>query len=138
MAYSLIEKLTNFLMPEEEFQQPNKTVNAAVSRAQLTVHSPSELKMLVTAPHSYQDALLAADKLKADYAVVVNLQSVSPEIQQSISDFLNGICYVTGGAVERIADSILLYVPLQVDVCKELYAYSVPTYIKSSDNKVSL
>lgn len=135
MAHSLIDKITNFLMPVDEFQQPEESTPAG-NKVEFTVHSPAELKVLVKIPRQYQDALVCADRLKANHAVIVNLQLLDARLQQSVSDFLNGVCYVTGGSVEKVSDFILIYVPAKVEVSKELYAYSVPTYIKARTDKV--
>lgn len=43
---------------------------------------------------------------------------------------MNGVCYVLSGNVQRIADSVFIYTPPNVDIDKELYAYSVPAYVK--------
>ena len=143
MAGGLIDKLTNFLMPMDEVPEQNEKerepeVNElAALRARkathLTVHTQDQsvLRLLVATPQCYEDAQLYADRLKARAALVINFECVEPAVQRSIIDFLNGVCYVTNGNVQRVSDTILVYAPDQVDISKELFAYSVPTYSKA-------
>ncbi|HEY3425796.1 MAG TPA: cell division protein SepF [Negativicutes bacterium] len=134
MAIGLIDKLTNFLMPVEDVEIQESVVNSRKT-AHLRVHSHAvaDLKMLIASPYTYDAVQLYAEHLKANVAIVVNFENVAEEQHQSINDFLTGVCYVIGGSVERITDSVLLYSPAQVDISKELYAYSVPTYVKQKN-----
>jgi cell division inhibitor SepF len=130
MTGGLIHKLTNFLMPIEEAESQVAKVRQA--RPNLTVHSNAggELKMFIAVPRSFDDAKMIADRLKAKEAIIVNYEQVDQATQQRIGDFLNGVCYILSGAVQRITDNSMIYVPENVDINKELYAYSIPTYIK--------
>lgn len=140
MAVGLINKLTNFLMPmdditEKEEKEPeiNELANLRAKKAtHLKVHvqDQSTLRVLVATPERYDDALVYADQLKARAALVINFENVQPSVQRSIIDFLNGVCYVINGNVQRVSDTILVYTPDQVDINKELFAYSVPAYSK--------
>lgn len=133
MAIGLIDKLTNFLMPiEEEQQQAVVAEGTAVQdrKAQLRVHSQAALRVYVAAPGCFDDVKNYADYLKSNVAVVVNFDNVDPATQERIGDFLNGILYVINGNAQRISDTVHMYLPAHVDVNKELYAYSIPTYIR--------
>lgn len=130
MTGGLIHKLTNFLMPIEETEvQASENL---LARPNLTVHSnaATDLKLFIATPKSFDDAKILADRLKAKEAIIVNYEHVDQATQQRIGDFLNGVCYILIGAVQRISDHSILYVPEHVDINKELYAYSIPTYIK--------
>ena len=99
----------------------------------LKVHSSdqSALKVLVATPQRYDDAPLYADYLKANAVVLINFEAVDAMVQRSMIDFLNGVCYVINGNVQRVSDTILVYTPDRVDINKELFAYSVPAYSKA-------
>lgn len=126
MAPGLIDKLTNFLMPVEEETQPVEALPAGDRRAQLRVHSqnPAALKVFVASPAEYDDVKLCADYLKANVAVLVNYADVDSAVQQRIGDFLSGLIVVTGGASQRVSDTVVIYVPPHVDINKEMYAFS--------------
>ncbi|MDT8900559.1 cell division protein SepF [Anaeroselena agilis] len=131
MASGLIDKLTNFLMPVEEETQPAEAPPVAGERrAQLRVHSPAALKVFIASPVEFDDVKLCADYLKANVAVLINLEAVDDAVKQRIGDFLDGLLVITGGASQRVSDSVFVYVPANVDINKEMYAYSVPTYVK--------
>ena len=139
MALGLIDKLTNFLMPIEEVadigrEQVVSELSAAQSRktVNLRVHTQETagLKVLIAAPTQYEDVTIYADNLKARVSVVVNFEHVDGDLQRAIVDFLNGVCYIIKGNVQRVSDEILMYVPENVDISKELYAFSIPTYTK--------
>ncbi len=137
MALSMIDKLTNYLMPMEEVQEKEKPVAHTPAPqgskvVNLSVHSnqSAKLKVLIVSVAKQDDVRNYADHLKANIAVVINLTSVDGITQQSIKDFMNGVCYVLSGNVQNVAESVLLYTPFGVDIEKELYAYSVPPYVK--------
>jgi len=132
-----MDKLTNFLMPvDEEEAQPAETPAAGEQRrAQLKVHSPAALKVFVTSPIEFDDVRLCADYLKANFAVMINYEDTDAVTQQRIGDFLDGLVVITAGCSQRISDNVVLYVPSHVDINKELYAFSVPTYVKRQDRK---
>ena len=145
MALGLIDKLTNFLMPIEEVVEGEKeqaVTELSAVRARKTVNlrvhtqeTASGFKVLVASPVHYEDVQVYADNLKAKVAVVLNFEQVDEETQRAMVDFLNGVCYVINGNVQRISDSILMYAPEMVDISKELYAFSIPTYVKTDNVK---
>ncbi len=135
MGLSLIDKLTNYLMPLEEVATQGNGVSemdAARARRSMNLHIHSSesnfLKMVVASPVTYDDVCIYANHLKENVAVIINFTNVEIDMQQAIKDFMNGVCYVVAGNVQRIADSVFIYTPGHVDIEKELYAYSVPAY----------
>lgn len=137
MALSMIDKLTNYLMPTEGVAQKEKPVVKAdvVQESKvvsLSVHSnqSAKLKVLIVSVAKYDDVRKYADHLKANIAVVINLANVDVNVQHAIKDFMNGVCYVLAGNVQKVAESVFMYTPVDVDMEKELYAYSVPAYVK--------
>lgn len=137
MGLRLIDKLTNYLMPLEEVATQGKTVSeldTARTRksVNLQVHSnePTSLQVVVASPATYDDVCVYANHLKENMAVVINFTGIDIEMQHAIKDFMNGVCYIVDGNVQRIDDSVFLYAPGYVDIEKELYAYSVPAYTK--------
>ena len=137
MGLSMLDKLTNYLMPMEKVAQKEEPVaeihdNHGRKPVNLYVHTnqSAALKVLIVSPAKLDDMHMYADHLKANITVVINLTSIEMDMQNTIKDFMNGVCYVLDGNVQRIADSIFIYTPFNVDIDKELYAYSVPTYVK--------
>ena len=144
MAVGLIDKLTNFLMPMDDVPEKNVKEEAKeaevnelaalrAKKAHLKVHSSdhSVIRVLVATPQSYDDAPLYADHLKDNTVVLINFTAVDAAVQRSMIDFLNGVCYVINGNVQRVSETILVYTPERVDISKELFAYWVPAYSKA-------
>ncbi len=134
MAFGLIDKLTNFLMPiEDETEIEDSKPVSTVKTSRLRLHTtpqPGEMKIVVAVPTAYEDVRIYAEHLKANVSVIVNFQRLDETTRRCVGDFLNGVCYVIAGSVQRISESILIYVPGFVEVKKELYSYSIPTYVK--------
>lgn len=142
MALGLMDKLANFLIPlEEEMAAPEKLETSAAKevpvleterRPKLKVHSQptGNFKVFVDLPTSFDDVQQYADNLKSNVAVIVNYQQVDAATQQRMSDFLNGVCYVLGGSVQRISEQVMLYTYAAIEVDKKIFAYSVPTYVR--------
>ena len=142
MAVGFIEKLTNFFMPVEEMvpvensvsrgTDPKDLLTDAERRAGLRLHTvgTSSFKVFVHAPASFDDVKSYADYLRVGVAVIINYQQMDASIQQKMSDFLNGVCYILDGAVQRISDQVIIYAPTGVTIDKELCSLPIPTYIK--------
>jgi cell division inhibitor SepF len=132
MPSSLIDKFTNFFMPEEEHMQQEAIVTSTKA-PHLKLHAPAEFKMCVSLPCTRNDILACADSLKAKKIVIVNMGQVRDHLEQPMIDFLSGVCYVLGGSVQNISAEVLIFVPAGVEIDKEIYAYSVPTFPKYMD-----
>ena len=141
---SLLEKFTNVLWTEEDDSEKEASTQKAerepierpntglAGRPVLTVHTNKvpELKMTICMPTSFDQANRIANALKNKEAVLVNYEKVSITEQRRLCDFVNGVCYVLDGGVQRISETSVLYVPAQVNIDKELLSYSVPPYVK--------
>lgn len=142
MALGLMDKIANFLIPmEEDMVAPEKAETPAAKevavqeperRPKLTVHSQQSghFKVYVDLPTSFDDVQKYADYLKSNVAIIVNYQQVDTAVQQRMCDFLNGVCYVLGGSVQRVSERVMLYAYSSIEVDKKIFAYSVPTYVR--------
>ena len=138
MALGLIDKITNVFMTEEDDYK--EYIDNTKPKIENDTYKPIfklhknifDLKVAVFYPKNFDQASIIANKLKAKQATIINYELVDSETQQRINDFINGVCYVLNGAVQVISDRIVLYVPENTEIGKELYAYSIPTYVKNS------
>lgn len=137
MPSSLIDKFTNFFMPEEENVQ-QEAIITSTKAPHLKLHTPAELKMYVSLPCTRSDIFTCADHLKAKRIVVVNMSQVRDHLEQSMIDFLSGVCYALGGSVQNISAEVLIFVPTGVEIDKELYGYSVPSFPKCMDELAAI
>jgi cell division inhibitor SepF len=88
----------------------------AVVRPITAVQSP---KVHVVAPAGFNDAQEIGDRLKANQPVIVNLQGVDRDLSRRLIDFSSGLTYGLGGAMERVAESVFLLTPSNVEVSAE-------------------
>ncbi|MCX7842783.1 MAG: cell division protein SepF [Clostridia bacterium] len=85
----------------------NKVVN---------IHSASQLKVVIMQPESIEEAKDVCDHLKNKKPIVVNLEDIEKESAQRIVDFLSGSVYALDGHIQKVAGSILLVTPNNVDI----------------------
>jgi FtsZ-interacting cell division protein YlmF len=73
----------------------------------------------VVEPLNFNDAQEIGDRVKENQAVILNLQGASRELQRRIIDFSSGLAYAAGGSMSRIADSVFLLTPMNVQLSEE-------------------
>ena len=71
-------------------------------------------------PTSFNDTTKAADDLKANKAVIVNMENVDKAMARRVVDFLSGCVYALEGDVKKIAQSAYLFCPHTVGVIGDL------------------
>ena len=82
----------------------------------ISVHTTTQLKVVVRTPLSFENAKDIADHLKAKKPVVVNLENVDVPVAKRIIDFLSGAVYAVDGNIQKIADKIFLIAPYSVGI----------------------
>jgi len=102
-------------------------------KSHLRLHAANVFKIKVVTPRYFDDVQVCADYLRAGAAVIINFENLGPREQQRFCDFLQGVCAVTGGSAERVASYVWLYVPEHAQVQKQLFAVSLPTYLKKNN-----
>lgn len=79
----------------------------------------SAAKVHVVEPLNFNDAQEIGDRVKGNQAVILNLQGAPRELQRRIIDFSSGLAYAVGGSMSRVADSVFLLTPLNVQLSEE-------------------
>jgi len=82
----------------------------------ISVHTTTQLKVVVRTPLSFENAKDIADHLKAKKPVVINLENVDVPVAKRIIDFLSGAVYAVDGNIQKIADKIFLIAPYSVGI----------------------
>jgi cell division inhibitor SepF len=80
---------------------------------------PVTAKPHVVQPASFNAAQEVADTFKGNVPVIMNLQEVDKELSRRLIDFASGLCYGLGGAMEKVANSVYLLTPSDVEVSAE-------------------
>ncbi|MGD0943291.1 MAG: cell division protein SepF [Acidimicrobiales bacterium] len=76
-------------------------------------------KPQVVAPTRFSDAQQIGDMVKASMPVIVNLQSSEKDLARRMIDFCSGLTYAVGGSMEKVAESVFLLTPSNVEVSPE-------------------
>jgi cell division inhibitor SepF len=76
--------------------------------------------MLVFQPNSYEEAESIIDNLKARKPVIMNLDELEIELAQRILDFVGGAVYSLNGDIKKVARSIFVVAPSNVDVSQNI------------------
>jgi SepF-like predicted cell division protein (DUF552 family) len=105
-------------LPRDEPHEPPSGVSMprpAVVRAVPTTAG----KVHVVEPRGFNDAQEIGDRVKSNQAVILNLQAGSRELQRRIIDFSSGLAYAVGGSMSKVADSVFLLAPSNVELSEE-------------------
>ena len=78
-----------------------------------------ESKPQVVAPSRFSDAQEIGVMVKANMPVIVNLQSSEKDLARRMIDFCSGLTYAVGGSMEKVAESVFLLTPSNVEVSPE-------------------
>jgi cell division inhibitor SepF len=73
----------------------------------------------VVEPLNFNDAQEIGDRVKENQAVILNLQGSPRELQRRLIDFSSGLAYAVGGSMSRVADSVFLLTPMNVQLSEE-------------------
>jgi cell division inhibitor SepF len=100
--------------PAEGERSSNVTlITPRVVRARFTELSPH---VQAVAPTEFADARQIADNVMASQPVIVNLQTASRELKRRMIDFCSGVTYALDGGMERVAKSVFLITPSDVEL----------------------
>ena len=76
-------------------------------------------KPQVVAPARFSDAQEIGDMVKSNMPVIVNLQASEKDLARRMIDFCSGLTYAVGGSMEKVAESVFLLTPSNVEVSLE-------------------
>jgi cell division inhibitor SepF len=77
---------------------------------------PVTAKPHVVHPASFNGAQEVADIFKGNVPVIMNLQELDRDLARRLIDFASGLCYGLGGSMDRVANSVYLLTPADVEV----------------------
>lgn len=82
----------------------------------VNMNPSSKQHVVLFRPSTFQDAVGAADDLRAKKAVIINMENVDKAMARRIVDFVSGCAYAVDGKVKKIAQSTYLFCPFHMDV----------------------
>ncbi len=108
---------------EEEYEEEEQEQRLPKRKQGRVVPMPnpsSKMRMLVFQPSSYEEAECIIDNLKARKPVIMNLDELEIELGQRILDFVGGAVYALGGDIKKVARSIFVVAPSNVDISQNI------------------
>ena len=104
----------------EEVEQPQFINTGTNSRKQqnkvVNIHQPSQFKVIIMQPDSFDESQGICDHLKDKKPVIINLEGLEKEVAQRIVDFLSGSVYALDGNIQKVANGIFVIAPHNVDI----------------------
>lgn len=105
----------------EEEPEPRSRRNLRQQSKVVSMPNPAtKMQMLLFQPCSLEEAEAIIDSLKARKPVVMNLDELDVELGQRILDFVGGAVYSLGGDIRKVARSIFVVAPSNVDVSQSI------------------
>jgi cell division inhibitor SepF len=110
---------------EEEYEEPEPRPRRAGRQQSKVVNMPStasasRMQMMLFQPSSLEEAECIIDNLKARKPVIMNLDELDVELGQRILDFVGGAVYSLNGDIKKVARSIFVVAPPNVDVSQSI------------------
>lgn len=122
---ALMDDEQNFYEDEfEEHEEPRGSRRKQSKVVGLPTAMSNKMRMLVFQPNSYEEAECIIDNLKARKPVIMNLDELEIELGQRILDFVGGAVYSLNGDIKKVARSIFVVAPSNVDVSQNIDARS--------------
>ena len=93
---------------------------AAFSGRVVNMTTGAKQEVVLFRPANFGETTKAADALRSNKAVVLNLENVDKAMSRRVVDFLSGCVYALSGSVKKIAQSAYLFCPHNMDVVGDL------------------
>ena len=93
---------------------------ATFSGRVVNMSTGAKQEVVLFRPANFGETTKAADALRGNKAVVLNLENVDKAMSRRVVDFLSGCVYALSGSVKKIAQSAYLFCPHNMDVVGDL------------------
>ena len=93
---------------------------AAFNGRVVNMSTGAKQEVVLFRPANFGETTKAADALRSNKAVVLNLENVDKAMSRRVVDFLSGCVHALSGSVKKIAQSAYLFCPHNMDVVGDL------------------
>mgnify|MGYP004678691937 CR=1 FL=1 len=113
---------TNESVAREEKPEPSVSgeSRSAQSGKVVSIHTVTQLSVVLVKPERYEQAADIADHLKDKRTVVLNLEQTNREVARRLLDFLSGVAYANEGKTTKVANSTYIITPYNVEIQGDL------------------
>jgi cell division inhibitor SepF len=133
----IVDKMLNFMGFEEEVMEENeeekeKNIHEEPREehswlkkkdkekgAVISMHAQRQVRVVVIEPRAFEEAKGITDNLKNRRPVIVNLEQAESELAQRVVDFVSGATYALNGSMQKVGNSIFLFVPNNMDIASD-------------------
>ena len=101
----------------EEEEPQGETLNIFKRRNKVvSIAQPQQIKMQISKPTSFEQAIDIITQLKNKNSVVINLEYVSKDVGRRIVDVVSGAVKALDGNMEKVSNSIFVIAPYNYDI----------------------
>lgn len=101
----------------EEEEETSKPLNIFKGRNKVvSMPQPQQIKMQISKPTSFEQAIDIIAQLKNKNSVVINLEYVSKDVGRRIVDVVSGAVKALDGNMEKVSNAIFVIAPYNYDI----------------------
>ncbi len=116
----IMQRMWTFLGFSEDDEGETAQTDGNEHRAPvLSLHAQRQVEIIVLEPGAFDEAQSAADFLKTNRPIVINLRGTQKDLGKRIVDFLSGVTYALDGHMYRVGEEIFLFTPHHVAITAE-------------------
>ncbi len=117
----IMQRMWNFLGFSEDEDGGGAHGDAPGHREPIfSLHAHRQMEIIVLEPRAYDEAQTAADYLKTQRPIVINLRETQQDLGRRVVDFLSGVAYALDGHMHRVGDEIFLFTPHHVAITADI------------------
>ena len=97
-------------------KKPQAAPARPAAEKRFSVANTSAFKLVLIEPKSFEECPKLVDFLKGRRPVIINLEKLETEVARKIFDFMSGATYALEGNVQKVANTIVIFAPENVDI----------------------
>ena len=102
---------------DEEEEEVGGALNNIFRRNKVVaMPQPQQIKMQISKPTTFEQAIEIINQLKNKNSVVINLEYVSKDVGRRIVDVVSGAVKALDGNMEKVSNSIFVIAPYNYDI----------------------
>lgn len=100
----------------------SQSYNITTKNKVVNIHSNAQMKVVIHQPNEFDETAAIVDNLKNRKPVIINLESLDPDLARKIFDFCSGALYALDGQIQKVSKGIFILAPSNVDITGDIKA----------------
>ena len=117
---------------EEEEEEAGGALNIFRRNKVVAIPQPQQIKMQISKPTTFEQAIEIINQLKNKNSVVINLEYVSKDVARRIVDVVSGAVKALDGNMEKVSNSIFVVAPYNYDIVNEITKEKIESKFSAS------